>query len=152
MTAKPLTAEFTIYPAKIKFTSKRKFPNSLVVRSAIKAVEYQTSITFNQMTKLTREPHIVFARFMMWHLINHSSSLTLGNIGNYFKREVRNRKTKLIELRGFDHSSVIHGINRIADMEIMGQRGTLGKDVDNYHTWSEVKKEFFELMEKNLVN
>lgn len=153
MTAKPLNAEFIIYPAKIKFTNRRKYPNSLVVKSAIKAVEHQTQITYNQMLKLTRESNIVFARFMIWKLIqDNSTSLTLGQIGKFFTREVRNPKTKIIELRGFDHSSVIHGIQRIDDMEVMAERGTLGKDVDNHNTWVLVKKNFIELLQQNLIN
>jgi chromosomal replication initiation ATPase DnaA len=153
MTAKPLTAEFVIYPAKIKFTSRRKYPDSLVVKGAIKAVEQQTQITYNQMLKLTRESNIVFARFMIWKLVkDNSTSLTLGQIGKFFSREVRNRKTKIIELRGFDHSSVIHGIQRIDDMEVMAERGTLGIDVDNHNTWVLVKKNFIELLQQNLVN
>lgn len=80
------------------------YDSDLVVRAIIDSVFAVTNIPYNLMKAKTRNREIVYARHMAMYFLKLNTKLTLKQIGMQFG--------------GRDHSSVIHAVQQVMDLQI----------------------------------
>jgi hypothetical protein len=142
-----LAPTFKFYRAYVKPYKKRpltiKQQNELAVKNAKEAVFRATDIPFEILNKNIRQRTITYPRYMFFALLNRNTKMTLKEIGGLFWRMAWNPILKKNIMCGYNHASIISGLENIRNIEYVGIRE------EWYDVWVNCQKIFKELQNKS---